>query len=102
MRARSEKHTLATDAAIAPAHVEDTLLGLLCALLPAVAHRLRGSIPLAIANRGISLCGIVLLVSPAALWMAWSATVLYTILLAVVIAFVLIMVLLWLGPGDHY
>lgn len=53
-------------------------------------------------NAGITLTGMTMLVSPLALWFAWSKLTFCVILGITAIAFVILMLLVWLGQGDHF
>ena len=68
----------------------------------ALVARVRSRIPMRIVTSGISLCGLILLFMPLALWMASSTRALGLILLTGAVAGLLILFLLWLSPEDRF
>lgn len=76
----------------------DSTPALLLLLLKAVAARL----PPGIIRYCMSACGLVALLSPLGMWVAWSKLMLAVVLLTGVAAIALFLALLWLYPGDEW
>ena len=68
----------------------------------ALVARARTRTSMRVVRGGITCCSLVLLVSPLALWMAWSATALLGMLLLTGLAIGVILALVWLSPEDRF
>ena len=80
---------------------EEGLPRLLAMLVHALLGRMRDRAPESVSRVGITVCGLVLMVTPLALWVAWSKTVLLTVLVICLVAVALLLVFVWLAPGDE-
>ena len=79
----------------------ESLPRLLVLLVHALLARLCERVPPSVSRAGMTCCGVVLMIVPLALWVAWSKAVLFAVLLICVAAVALFLVFVWLAPGDE-
>ena len=65
---------------------------LLVLLVHALLARLRAGVPPSVSRIGMTCCGVVLMIVPLALWVAWSKAVLFAVLVICVAAIALLLV----------
>ncbi len=80
----------------------DSTPALLVLLLKALARRWGQRLPPRVLHRCMSACGLVALLTPLGLWVAWSKLTLGVVLLAGFSALVVFLALLWMLPGDKW
>jgi uncharacterized membrane protein len=84
------------------AATEQEPLGLLLVwLAQALTARARARMSMRIVQGGITACGVVLMITPLVLWVAWSKLVLFLALAAVALAILVTLILVWLSPEDR-
>jgi hypothetical protein len=80
---------------------DDSLLRLLGAVPLAVAQACVQKIPPALMGVLLTVCGLVLILSPLALWISWTTTIFNTVLSAALLALVIAFALIMLSREDQ-
>ena len=75
---------------------------LLWIVVQGLARRRAARVPTRFFNVCISLCGLVVLVAPLALWIAWTKMIFFSILGASFIALLVIVTIAWLTPDEPF
>ena len=75
---------------------------LLWVVVRGLARRHASRVPTKYFNTCISVCGLIVLIAPLALWVAWTKTIFFSILGVSLTALAIIVAIAWLTPDEPF
>ena len=85
------------------AALEEDSIGTLLRRVPgALLQRIRSVIPDAVANALLVICGLIVLVTPLGLWVAWTTQIFFAVLIGGLIAFFIALAVIATAPDGEF
>lgn len=81
---------------------EESTLALLRRIPGAFGRRIRSVVPDAFANALLTICGLIVLVTPLALWVAWTKQIFFAVLGGGLIAFFIALAVIATAPDGDF
>ncbi len=76
--------------------------GLLKRVFAATLGRIRSVMPDAVANALLTTCGMIVLVTPLALWVAWTKQIFFSVLIGGIVAFLIALAVIATAPDGEF
>ena len=81
---------------------DKSILSLVLLLLKELLRLCVARLPAAVRNTCIPICTMIVLVTPLALWVAWSKLIFYIVLSTCAVALAVLLLLIWFSPDEYF